>query len=225
MVALEATGPLDRNALLVGVLRCVNQRMLDSTLDEFKLEHKFYLLEACERIIRSPQLSGAAQQVIRNTRIDLSKTWLRKNSILGYWWNAGHLERYIAKIRSIHPTECGHYERIDILRVFGPSTRQVLSFHPDNWIISTARFLFVETFNKFVQEVDQTSRRMESNARRVRDPNERWCHWEDKRASISPIYSIPPDPPESDWAKAYADLKTLYSPNALESMGIDDIWG
>ncbi|KAG8914107.1 hypothetical protein FRC00_000849 [Tulasnella sp. 408] len=78
LVAPGATGPLDRNALLVGTLRCVNQSMLDRTLSEVDLEHKFLLLQVCERIMRSPQLPRAAQQVIRNIRIELSKCWLRR---------------------------------------------------------------------------------------------------------------------------------------------------
>ncbi|KAG8937418.1 hypothetical protein FRC00_005890 [Tulasnella sp. 408] len=77
LVAPGATGPLDRNALLVGALCCVNQSMLDCTIDYFDFKHKFSLLQACERIMRSPQLSRAAQQLIRNIRIELSKYWPR----------------------------------------------------------------------------------------------------------------------------------------------------
>ncbi|KAG8934357.1 hypothetical protein FRC00_012189 [Tulasnella sp. 408] len=165
LVAPGATGPLDRNALLIGALRCVNQSMLKSTIDsdDFDLAHKFSLLQACERVLRSPQLSRAAQQVIQNIRIELSKYWLQRCSGRVLPSDVEALMRYIADIRTIHPTESGHHERIDILWAFGPSARQVLSSDPDNWLWEAAvnRFRIVKSFNEFVQEVDQGSRLME----------------------------------------------------------------
>ncbi|KAG9026751.1 hypothetical protein FS837_004515, partial [Tulasnella sp. UAMH 9824] len=161
LVAPGATGPLDRNALIVGALHCVNQSMLDSTLGEYDSEHKFFLLRICERIMRSPQLSGAARQLIRNIRIDLSKIWLERCSRRAKAPNVNPLLRLIEEIRTIYPTESGYDERIAILWAFSPSTRQVLSLSPIKWRNDLIRFTLVKTLNNFVKEVDQTFRRME----------------------------------------------------------------
>lgn len=186
---LTSPGPiglLDCDALLIATLRCVNQ-IIVGIPRQVTMGFKFSLSEACELILQSPQLSGAARRLIRNIRIDLSKSWLKRCSTRyvrcfvtngspgirlnlavplpnrGWYSDVEPFQRYIAKIRTTHAVESGHHERIDTLWALGPSPRQVFSSHSINWSSDTEaqRFELVKTFNKFVQDVDQTSHQIE----------------------------------------------------------------
>ncbi|KAG8919212.1 hypothetical protein FRC01_001413 [Tulasnella sp. 417] len=204
--------PLDSNALLIGTLHCVNQCVsADGGYHEFFIDHKLSLLEICEQILPSPQLSEAARQVIRKIRYDLSERWLQVLSRSLNWNLYEALQQYISKARVIHQADSDHDERVDILQTFSPPIRQSLAFPPDTSVLGKhrRRFVLIKAFNEFVEEVDQTARRIENNDRRVRDPDERWCHREEERASISSIYSLPPDPPGSEWAEIYDELQDL----------------
>ncbi|KIO34023.1 hypothetical protein M407DRAFT_240868 [Tulasnella calospora MUT 4182] len=43
----------------------------------------------------------------------------------------------------------------------------------------------------FASDVGNISRQMESRYRRVRDPEQRWCHWQEEPLSIKAVYTIP----------------------------------
>ncbi|KAG8929122.1 hypothetical protein FRC01_004833 [Tulasnella sp. 417] len=166
LVAPGALGNLDSNALLVGTLRCVNQCVSQDLYGAvFSVKRRFSLLEVCERIRQSPQLSGAAPQEIQNIRTGVAKAWSLECSRGVATWDIELFQSYMAMIKTIHPPESGHYERVDILRAFGPSIREVLS-HPWRKWSSAAdplRFTLIDTFNEIVHEVNQARRMQGQN--------------------------------------------------------------
>ncbi|KIO17585.1 hypothetical protein M407DRAFT_32733 [Tulasnella calospora MUT 4182] len=206
LVRPESTEIPNRDLLLIKMVHWAHEMIsTDNKQKAFTLELGFSLLKGCERILQSPRLPEAERQVIRTTRLSVSDIWQQECAVAarGQIWRSlpDVLEQYIAEVGTIHRAETGHHECVDILRVFGPSARQLLSYHGFDWGGSAQirRFALIKAFNKFVQEVDQTSRQIQNNARRARYPDQRWCHWEEERVSIRATYSLPPDPPESDW--------------------------
>ncbi|KIO16160.1 hypothetical protein M407DRAFT_34206 [Tulasnella calospora MUT 4182] len=202
--------------LFICLLSCIDQTITtESTPERLTIEQTFSLLKLCEPILQSPHLPETVEQIIRKARLSVADSWqqecavLRKGPISDRVINV--LVQYTAKIRAIHPAQSGCHERINILRVFGPPTRRLLDYSNGDWQRDACekRFALMKTFNEYVEEVDQTSRQMQNNARRVRDPDEHWCHHEEERVSIRTIYSLPPDRPESDWA------------NVAQKLGID----
>lgn len=73
------------------------------------------------------------------------------------------LDQYIRKIRTIHPDQSGYHDCLDVLRVFGPSIRRLLSYGSGEWEPAALgkRFALIKTFNKLVQEVDRTSHQIQ----------------------------------------------------------------
>lgn len=73
------------------------------------------------------------------------------------------LELYIAKIRAIHQAESGYHECADVLGIFGPVTRELLSYPSYDWeqAARKRRIALIKSFNELVQDVDQTSRQIQ----------------------------------------------------------------
>ncbi|KAG9031002.1 hypothetical protein FS837_003127 [Tulasnella sp. UAMH 9824] len=190
----------------------------ENSSQEFTIERKFTVLECFERILRNPRLSEEARQKIREMRGRVSQSWQEECAAAAIRFIPETLpdllEQYIANIRTIHQDEGGYDEGIDILRIFAPSTRQFISYDAIDLTTSAerSRFVLIKTFNNFVQEVDQNSRQIQKTARRVRDLDERWCHHEEERVSIRDIYSLPPDAPETPWARVADELGFAESP-------------
>ncbi|KAG9040350.1 hypothetical protein FS837_000759, partial [Tulasnella sp. UAMH 9824] len=194
--------------LVANILQWANHMIFaENSRQEFTLERRFAFLECFELILRNPPLPEEARQKIRDMRDRVAQSWQEEcaAAAIGYIPKGlpNMLEQYIAKIRTIHQDEGSYDEGIDILRIFGPSVHQCISY--DFYKMASAahrsRFVLIKTFSNFVLEVDQTSLQIQKTARRVRDPDERWCHHEEERISIRTVYSLPPDPPGSYWVE------------------------
>lgn len=73
------------------------------------------------------------------------------------------LEQHIAKIRAFSLPKRSYLQCIEVLQIFGPPTRQLVSYGSNvlDDDAKEARAALIETFNKFVQEIDQASRQIQ----------------------------------------------------------------
>lgn len=123
------------------------------------------------------------------------------------------LNHYLQKVRTTYQADLVCDESVTLLQTFGPPTRKLFSQWTFEWkepeVIHEKRKEFRNMFNEFVMEVDALSRRNQvrisfhsrylifpdlspqNHARRVRNPDERWCHWQEQSASIRDLYSLP----------------------------------
>lgn len=122
------------------------------------------------------------------------------------------LDSYLEETGAIHGGESGHHECVEVLRVFRPAISRALGYGPTEWTMEgvISRLILLGTFNRNVLDVDHTYRRIQvrhtfhilsyeiadpemfqDQARRIRDPEERWCHSEEKMISIREFYSLP----------------------------------
>ncbi|KAG8958217.1 hypothetical protein FRC00_002935 [Tulasnella sp. 408] len=79
----ESTNLPNLSLLLNNILHCVAQIISPiNGQEQFNMEHKFSLLEICERIIQGPQLSMAASELVRRIRVNLATTWQQECAVL-----------------------------------------------------------------------------------------------------------------------------------------------
>lgn len=112
------------------------------------------------------------------------------------------MEFYLAHVRALDRTEFAYPEDIEVLRVFKPAFG--VPYIP---IGKSAR----EAFNAFALDVWNTSKQTQvcddfeccsirsphtphvrqNKGRRVRHPEERWCHWQEGLLPIKTAYALP----------------------------------
>lgn len=173
LLAPESTAIPHRDLLLKRLFACIDQIISDQR--NFTMGQWFSFLEGFERIVRSHQLPEPARQAINRIRLNVAEYW--QEECAPQWSTVfsrpfgppkmpGHLpdalEQYIAKVRSVHLAEGGYDDCIDVLRVFGSSARQLVGIGYERWEEPAVgkRFTLMNTFNKFVQEVDRDSRQI-----------------------------------------------------------------
>ncbi|KAG8921316.1 hypothetical protein FRC01_000312 [Tulasnella sp. 417] len=169
---------LDRDTMLINMLRCMDRIVTHRDNDVFgRTEHLFELLESCETVLRVSRLPEAAREVGRNLRMHMG-SFLPRNRILRSSV-VNNLESYVTHLQALDRTEFAYYEDIEALRVFGSVCQDYFELGGSSW----------ETFNTFVTDVWKISQQMQGRNRRVRDPEERWCHWQEEPVPIRTVYS------------------------------------
>ncbi|KAG8946494.1 hypothetical protein FRC04_011670 [Tulasnella sp. 424] len=167
------TGPeggdlVDGEAVLMNMLRGIRQIFVRSQ-SSFTLHHKFALLEICEPILKSPRVSDAMREVIRDMRLDLSQAWQRKCALRAANKHittrlVDMLEQYLAGLRPVYQADSGCNEYLEVLQAFGPGIRRLFSYDPKQWASTAgmrARIAFHKNFNAFVYDVDRLSRKIQ----------------------------------------------------------------
>lgn len=75
-IAPDSTNLPNRTPIVINALHWIDRMLCaDDTKAKFTIEHKFSLLEVCERVLPSPQFPEAARDIVRQIRVRVSDTW------------------------------------------------------------------------------------------------------------------------------------------------------
>ncbi|KAG9040752.1 hypothetical protein FS837_000230 [Tulasnella sp. UAMH 9824] len=179
LVRTESRDLLDCGVVLTNIFRGIERILADEQFNpDANVQHAFELLESCETVLRSPRVPPTAREIGENLRMSVAQLWRREyiarragNKSSNELMTALH--SYLIHVRSFKRDEYGYDEDIAVERVFGAMLR------PISADVSELKGgpAVCEAFSAFVEEVSKNAR---INARRVRDPDGHWCHWEEE---------------------------------------------
>ncbi|KIO31797.1 hypothetical protein M407DRAFT_19306 [Tulasnella calospora MUT 4182] len=179
LLRTESRGLLDCDAVLTNMLQSIERVLADEQDNpNANVQRAFQLLEGCEEALRSPRLPLATRQIGEKLRMSVTELWRRKyrarrvrNASVDELMMT--LQSYLTYLRSLKRTESGYDEDIGFERVFGAMLRPISA----DVRLSDEGQAVCEMFDAFVGEVSEHIRK---TARRIRGPDEHWCHWEEE---------------------------------------------
>ncbi|KIO32498.1 hypothetical protein M407DRAFT_18547 [Tulasnella calospora MUT 4182] len=212
----------DCDGVLTIMLHGIRRTIVGRVHPRITLQHRFALLEICERILHSPHLPETAQERIREIRRDMAEAW--KQELTYRATNSRHripvwlvdiLERYIRGLQMIYPTDSGYDQYIEVLQAFGRPIRELFSYGPNAWANKAGfrtRFGFRKTFDAFLLNIDNMAHQSHAQAQETvpqtaRDPDERRLHSQENTADLRAMYSLPVDQPDSQWHQIQEHLE------------------
>lgn len=189
---------LDRNRVLVNILRCLNLIMPEGgTNPHFKVEHKFALLQMNERVIRSSGVSPRAAVAGRDLRIGivaaLRATYMNKAAARELTFNhLDLLKSFFDEFRGVEQSDLYLQEDAEILRMFTPMIEELQSYHPRRWVrvrtwgarsswdaLEAKREAVSAALSALKVDVYRRYGEIQHGGRIGRDPELRWCRWQD----------------------------------------------
>ncbi|KAG9040999.1 hypothetical protein FS837_012860 [Tulasnella sp. UAMH 9824] len=155
LIAPDSTHLPNRAPIVINALHWIDRMLCaDNTQAKFTIEQKFSLLEVCERVLPSPRFPGAARDVARQIRVRVSDIWQQEFAATAKTSIPKHLfcvlEQHITKISAFHLAKRSFHQSVEVLQIFGPSTRQLLSYGYNvlDDEAKEAHAALIETFNK-----------------------------------------------------------------------------
>ncbi|KIO25649.1 hypothetical protein M407DRAFT_25023 [Tulasnella calospora MUT 4182] len=231
LVGPECRDFADCDTILINMLRCLNRIVaVDREQSPISTEHKFSLVACYEPVLRSLRLPEGARRLVRKLQLNLAHAWEQEYIV----WGAARdipasvpsmLVQHLTLFRTIYQANSSfaHHEYIDLLRVFHPPVHRLFSHGPELWLhtlqASGERTALRNIFNDFTLDLDNVSRRIQNKAHKVRDPDGRWCHWQEEWPLMRAAYFFVPDPPESEWYQYEVFLHALSRCSAMTDEG------
>ncbi|KAG9042734.1 hypothetical protein FS837_010456 [Tulasnella sp. UAMH 9824] len=177
---------LDNDSILRNMLLFLGQVIVDKTQSTVSMKQKFNLSACWERIMPNTVLPEATRQIVRKLRMNLAQVWqreCRKENVPDDFVDM--IEDYLTIIRTNYKVNPVYHEYIEVLQLFGPAIRELLSHKPealgDMRLARRKRNSLRNTFNEMVLDAADISLKIRKNTRRVRDPEGRWCHAQEDR--------------------------------------------
>lgn len=205
--------------ILSNMLQFSSQIIVDNAQSNVTMKQKSALSERWEQIMLNTVLPDATRQIARKLTINLAQAWEREcqqENISEELLDT--ITRYLLTLRIKYKVEplAVYHEYIEVLQLFGPAIRGLLSRKPNASHVETfarsKRNLLRNTFNEMVSDAAGISLQIQQNARRIRDPDVRWCHLQREPLLVTTQYSLTSDPSTALRGSGYQRYPDILAP-------------
>ncbi|KAG8945651.1 hypothetical protein FRC04_000612 [Tulasnella sp. 424] len=198
---------LESDRVMINLMRCTSQVVADECPHpDLRLDQILKILQHAERFLRSASCSREVRIIVEKIRKDTVRKFMRicfttpqpGRKVADISEDVFEALIYLfMSLRDPRKTRFTYSEDTEALRVFTPLVKEILSdtitwrwedeFHADRFDrcpVTLRQMLdgVGGSWDEFRLDVEQMGaiQRTENNLRRIRDPESRWCHWQER---------------------------------------------